>query len=99
MSIFITVYLLTRKETSFWKVWNESKKDILIIAVLQNAAYLLVLMALQVSKVSYVTAFRQVGVLFGAVMGIFLLKESYWKTRMTGALILTLGLILIGLAK
>jgi hypothetical protein len=37
--------------------------------------------------------------LFGAGMGIFLLKESQWKTRITGALILTLGLILIALAK
>jgi uncharacterized membrane protein len=54
---------------------------------------------LQTSKVSYVVAFRQVGALFGAGMGIFLLKESYWKTRITGALILTLGLLMIGFAK
>jgi hypothetical protein len=32
-------------------------------------------------------------------MGILLLKESQWKTRMAGALILTLGLILIAFAK
>jgi len=51
------------------------------------------------SKVSYVVAFRQVGALFGAGMGIVLLKESYWKTRLSGALILTLGPVLIGLAK
>jgi hypothetical protein len=37
--------------------------------------------------------------LFGAGMEVFFLKESYWKTRITGALILTLGLLLIGLAK
>ena len=99
MSIFIGLYLLLRREVSFWKVWQESKRDILIIAILQNAAYLLVLMALRMSKVSYVVAFRQVGALFGAGMGIFFLKESHWKTRITGALILTLGLVLIGLAK
>ncbi len=63
------------------------------------SAYLLVLMAMQMSKVSYVVAFRQVGALFGAGMGIFFLKESQWKTRLSGALILTLGLVLIGLAK
>ena len=56
-------------------------------------------MALQISKVSYVVAFRQVGALFGAGMGIFFLKESHWKTRITGAIVLTLGLVLIGLAK
>jgi uncharacterized membrane protein len=54
---------------------------------------------MQMSKVSYVVAFRQAGALFGAGMGILLLKESHWKPRIIGALILTFGLLLIGLAK
>jgi uncharacterized membrane protein len=99
MTIYTGLYLLIRKENSLWKIWQESKKEIFIIAILQNAAYLLVLMALQMSKVSYVVAFRQVGALFGAGMGILFLKESHWKFRITGAMILTLGLVLIGLAK
>ncbi len=99
MAIFTGLYLILRRQVSFLKIWKEWKKEILIIAILQNIAYLLVLMAMQMSKVSYVVAFRQVGALFGAGMGIFLLKESYWKTRISGALILTLGLVLIGLAK
>ena len=93
------LYLSLKGGGSFAKVWQESKKEILIIAILQNVAYLLVLMALQMSRVSNVVAFRQVGALFGTGMGIFLLKESYWKTRLSGALILTLGLVLIGFAK
>jgi drug/metabolite transporter (DMT)-like permease len=99
MTTFTGLYLILRRDVSFLKIWKEWKKEILIIAILQNAAYLLVLMAMQMSKVSYVVAFRQVGALFGAGMGIFFLKESHWKTRITGALILTLGLVLIGLAK
>jgi len=99
MTTFTGLYLVLRRETSFLKIWKESKREILFIAILQNIAYLLVLMALQMSKVSYVVAFRQVGALFGAGMGIYFLKESYWKTRITGALILTLGLLMIGLAK
>jgi uncharacterized membrane protein len=99
MATFMGFYLILRGEVSFIKIWKESKKEILTIAILQNVAYLLVLMALQMSKVSYVVAFRQVGALFGAGMGIYFLRESYWKTRITGALILTLGLFLIGLAK
>ena len=83
----------------FLGVWRDSKREIFIIAFLQNVAYLLVLMAMQMSKVSYVVAFRQAGALFGAVMGIVLLKEGPWKTRITGILILTFGLLLIGLSK
>ncbi len=99
MAIFMGLYLSLKRRGSFLKVWRESRKEILIIAILQNVAYLLVLIAMQMSKVSYVVAFRQVGALFGAGMGIFFLKESSWKTRLSGALILTLGLVLIGLAK
>jgi uncharacterized membrane protein len=57
------------------------------------------MMALQMSKVSYAVAFRQVGALFGALMGVLFLKESHWRTRLIGASILTLGLLLIGLAE
>jgi hypothetical protein len=56
-------------------------------------------MALQLSKVSHVVAFRQVGAPFGAGTGIYFRKESSWKSRIMGDLILTLGLVLIGLAK
>ena len=99
MAVYMSLYLLLRKEASLIRVWQESKKGILIVTVLLNTAYLLVLIAMQTSKVSYVTAFRQVGALFGAGMGILFLKESGWKTRLSGALIITIGLVLIGMAK
>ena len=56
-------------------------------------------MALQTSKVSYVVAFRQVGALFGMIMGVLLLKESRWQTGIVGASILNVGLAFIGLAR
>ena len=99
MSIDVGIYLLFHREVPLLKVWKESKKEIFTIVLLQNIGYGCFLMALTMSKVSYVVAFRQVSALFGAGMGILLLKESQWKTRMVGALILTLGLVLIGLAK
>ena len=99
MSVYTGLYLLLRRNNAFLSVWRDSKREIFIIAFLQNIGYLLVLMAMQMSKVSYVVAFRQVGALFGAVMGVVLLKEGSWKSRIAGVLILTLGLALIGLSK
>lgn len=99
MCIELGLYALFQKRNILIKVWGQWKKEIFLIALLQNASYLLVLVAMQMSKVSYVVAFRQAGALFGAGLGILFLKETQWKTRMTGALILTIGLILIGLAK
>jgi drug/metabolite transporter (DMT)-like permease len=40
-----------------------------------------------------------VAALFGAALGVIFLKEKHGMTRMIGAVILTLGLILVGLAK
>ncbi|MBM4340459.1 MAG: hypothetical protein FJ110_13055 [Deltaproteobacteria bacterium] len=99
MCIEVGLYSLFQKKNLLLKVWSEWKKEIFLITLLQNASYLLVLMAMQMSKVSYVVAFRQAGALLGAVMGVVLLKESQWKIRIAGAMVLTLGLILIGLAK
>ena len=99
MCIDVGIYLLFHRKAPLLNVWQESKKEIFTIILLQNIGYGCFLMALTMSKVSYVVAFRQVSALFGAGMGILLLKEREWKTRMAGALILTLGLILIALAK
>lgn len=99
MCAAVGIYRLFQKKEALLKVWRDWKKEILLIALLQNASYLLILMALKTSKVSYVVAFRQAGVLFAAGLGIFFLKESHGKARMMGALILTVGLVLIGLAR
>lgn len=99
MCVFVGAYLLNQREDSFTRVWRESKREIFTIVFLQNIGYGCFLMALGMSKVSYVVAFRQVSALFGALMGVLLLKESHWRTRIVGALILTAGLVLIGMAK
>jgi len=93
------LYHLLRKSETLSKAWQDGKRDIPVIALLQNASYLLILLALQMSKVSYVVAFRQVAALFGAGLGIIFLKEKHGMTRMIGAAILTFGLIFIGFAK
>lgn len=99
MTLHTGVYLVFRRKNSLSKIWNESKKEVLLISVFQNAAYFLVLMAMTMSKVSYVVAFRQAGVLFGALFGIVFLKERNWKARLAGVTLMTYGLILIGLSK
>jgi len=88
-----------KEESPFQRFGLNRRKEIFTIVFLQNVGYGCFLMALGMSKVSYVMAFRQISVLFGAVMGILFLKEGHWKPRMIGALILTLGLLLIGTAK
>jgi drug/metabolite transporter (DMT)-like permease len=71
---------------------------ILAAGVLQIAAYSLVLAAFQVSRVSYVGPFREIGLVFGAVLGAALLAEPFARLRIAGAATIAAGAIIIALA-
>ncbi len=73
-------------------------RAIVIAGVLQTAAYGLVLFALRVSPVSYVGPFREVGVVFGVIMGALVLKERVTRLRLAGAAVIACGAVAIALA-
>ena len=67
-------------------------------AALQFGAYWLILWAFQLSQVtSYIVAFRQFSIVIGAVLGFLIFKEQGVYVRITGAILITAGLIVIGL--
>ncbi len=67
-------------------------------ALLSFAAYWLVLWAYQLSPLaSYIVAFRQFSIVIGAILAFVIYKEEGVAVRMTGASLITLGLVLIGL--
>jgi drug/metabolite transporter (DMT)-like permease len=67
-------------------------------AILNFSAYWLVLWAYQLSPfASYILAFRQFSIVIGAVMAFILYKEQGVAVRLSGALMITSGLILIAL--
>jgi drug/metabolite transporter (DMT)-like permease len=70
---------------------------VLIGSVFGFGAYWLVLWAYQLSPyASYIVAFRQFSIVIGAVLAFIIYKEGGVKVRLTGALTITLGLVLIG---
>ncbi|MFC1580470.1 EamA family transporter [Thermodesulfobacteriota bacterium] len=50
---------------------------------------------LEITDVSYAAGVRQIATLFGVLMGVFLLKESYGFLRFLASLIIVLGIALI----
>jgi len=65
-------------------------------ALLSFAAYWLILWAYQLSPyASYIVAFRQFSIVIGAIMAFILYKEQGVLVRLTGALFITSGLVLI----
>jgi len=68
-------------------------------AVLNFGSYWLILWAYQqCTRASYVVAFRQFSIVIGVAAALFLYREPGRWVRLTAALLVTLGLILVGLA-
>ncbi len=68
-----------------------------VAGVLGFAAYWLILWAYQLSpNASYIVAFRQFSIVIGAILAFRIYKEGGIAIRMSGALLITCGLILIG---
>lgn len=66
--------------------------------VLQFGAYALVLSAFRLSPVSYIGPFRELGIVFGVVMAVLVLKESVSLNRAIGAGAIGTGAIVVAIA-
>ena len=78
--------------------WRANAVPITIAGVLTFAAYGLVLTAFSISRVSYVAPAREVGIVIGVMLGVFLLKEPFGRGRLLGSGFIVAGLALIALS-
>ena len=100
----ITLFLLTpcvfvKARRDLKKEWQINKIKILMVGFLDLFTYLMILFALQISKVSYVAAVREVSIVFSALIGIVLLQEKNAPQKLFGAVLISLGVFLIGLSR
>lgn len=73
--------------------WQLHRKHALGVGALASLSYVLVLSALAISPVSYVAPIREIGILFGAMMGWRWLAEEAGKRRVAGALTMVAGVV------
>ncbi len=78
--------------------WRANFRTILVAGPLMFLAYGLVLTAFSLSRVSYVAPAREVGIVIGVLMGVFLLKEPFGAGRLLGSGFILGGLVLIALS-
>ena len=89
-------YILANKGMETVKAeWRANAVPITVSGLLAFAAYGLVLTAFSLSRVSYVAPAREVGIVIGVLMGIFLLKEPFGRGRLFGSGLIVGGLVLI----
>jgi len=78
-----------KKEPTTWKL-------VIPAAILSFAAYWLILWAYQlIPYAGYIVAFRQVSIIIGAALAFWIFKERGLGVRLTGAIFISTGLILI----
>jgi len=54
---------------------------------------------MQMTKVSYVVAVREVSIVFSTLYGTICLKEKHGSQKLAGACFITLGVVSIGLSR
>ena len=71
----------------------------MVVGFLSAFTYLMILFALTMSKVSYVAAVREVSIVLSAYFGIVYLGEKHGRQKLLGAVLITLGVVAIGLSR
>lgn len=76
-------------------VLQRHKTTSALIGLVSYFTYLLVLYAMKNSPAAYVVALREMSIVFGSLLGIWLLKEEKSARKLAGILIIMIGAILI----
>jgi drug/metabolite transporter (DMT)-like permease len=79
--------------------WTRNRASVCVVGVVSLGTYLLVLMALRISKVSYLVAAREMAIVFGAILGTVVLKEGHGAQKTAGSLLIAAGVGTLALAR
>jgi uncharacterized membrane protein len=90
--------ILTVEPRRIRSEWEAHKRSIVAAGILAPLGYALVLIALTTSQVSYIAPAREVGIVLGAAMGVWLLGEGYGLNRIWGAALIVAGVVTLALA-
>jgi drug/metabolite transporter (DMT)-like permease len=98
MVLLYSAYILvTRGGRAIGREWQANRGNVLL-GGLFGTSYVLTLLAMATSAVSYAVSARQVSVVVGTVLGVWLLKERYGAIRIASSLLICAGVVMIGLA-
>jgi drug/metabolite transporter (DMT)-like permease len=96
--MFILMSINLRRSRYRGKVtaeWHANWKLILMSGPILMASFIAFRYGLKMAPVSYAVPVRQVSILFGVLLGMLFLKESYGRIRLGSAGLILLGAFLI----
>ncbi len=98
-TLYWTPFILRKKPMSaIANEWKKHPRDIIINGIIAFASYALILSALTVERVSYVSSLRQISIVFGVLLGGHLLKERHKWIRLSAAGLIFAGTVMIAFA-
>jgi drug/metabolite transporter (DMT)-like permease len=90
--------VVLRDHSTARALWGQQWKYALVVGTMTPISYVLVLYAMQTAPLSLVAPAREVSMLFAALIGGHLLGEGERWLRLLGALLIAVGVILLGMA-
>lgn len=84
--------LVRRQGSELRRQWQQYRAIILAVGVLSPLTYILVLLAMQFTPLSYVAPAREMSILVGVILGARLLAEGQVMTRLVAALAIVAGI-------
>lgn len=84
-------------DTHFIQEWKTNWRSICVVAILAPGSYMLFLWVLQSGMVAQFAPMREMGTVFGTVLGVFLLKESGRRERLFASVLITIGVMVLGI--
>lgn len=78
--------------------WRTRRIKICIVGFLVLGTYMIVLFAMQLAKVSYVVAVREISIVISVILGTRGLGETHGRQKLIGAVFIAGGVICIGLS-
>ncbi|GAA4854837.1 DMT family transporter [Paenibacillus vulneris] len=75
----------------------EQWKGIAVGSILNPGSYLLFLYAMNISPLSHISPIREVGIVFGTILGVWLLKEKQGLQRIVSSAVVAMGIMLVAI--
>lgn len=77
--------------------WRKNKRAIVVAGVLAPSGYLLFLFALNLAPLGVLAPMREIGTVFATLFAVVLLKEKQGARRIWSSIVITAGIICLGL--
>ncbi|TCZ78962.1 LuxR family transcriptional regulator [Paenibacillus albiflavus] len=93
--VISTRYVLRSKKLK--QEWQRNWRTILVGSFFSPGSYILFLFAMSLAPLASIAPIREVGTVFGTLLGVLILKESHGARRIAFSAVITCGIITIAL--